>query len=76
MSREPWVKPPKPKPKPKPSDFSEEYTGRMVKVVLGDGSTVEGVVAEARKFWFKVKVAGGKTYYVNKGYVKWIEGLG
>jgi len=63
-----------PKPKPKPSDFSEEYTGRLVKVALGDGSTVEGVLVEARRFWLKLKLAGGKTVYVNKGFVKWVEG--
>jgi len=73
VSREPWVKPKPPKPKPKPSDFSEEYAGRRVRILMGDGSTVEGVLLEARRFWFKVQLSGGKTYYVNKGYVKWIE---
>jgi len=74
MSREPWVKPKPTKPKPKPSDFSEEYAGRQVRILMGDGSTVEGVLVEARRFWLKVKVQGKGVLYINKGFVKWVEG--
>ena len=56
----------------KPSDFSEEYTGKRVVLRMSDGSTVEGQLLEARKYWFKVKSNTG-VIYVNKGFVKSIE---
>jgi len=73
VSREPWVKPKPPKPKPKPSDFSEEYAGKKVEIKMHDGTAIDGVVLEARRYWFKVKGPGEKVFYVNKGFVKWIE---
>ena len=57
----------------KPSDFSEEYAGKRVVLRMSDGSTVEGQLLEARKYWFKVKDSNARLIYVNKGYVKTIE---
>jgi len=39
---------------------------------MSDGSTVEGLLLEARRYWFKVKSSTG-TVYVNKGFVKTVE---
>jgi hypothetical protein len=48
-------------------DFSHEYTGLKVKVLTTAG-VVEGVLAEASRYWFKL-AAGGGTVYVNKAHV-------
>ena len=56
----------------KPSDFSDEYTSKAVKIRLGDGSTVEGILADSTKYWFKISVRG-KTLYVNKAWVVIVE---
>jgi hypothetical protein len=48
-------------------DFSHEYTGLKVKILTTAGA-VEGVLAEASRYWFKL-VAGGGTVYVNKAHV-------
>ena len=56
----------------RPSDFSEEYSGKRVVLRMSDGSTVEGLLLEARRYWFKVKSSTG-TVYVNKGFVKTVE---
>jgi hypothetical protein len=50
-----------------PSDFSHEYTGLKVKIPTTTG-VIEGVLAEASRYWFKL-VAGGGTVYVNKARV-------
>jgi len=54
------------------SDFSEEYVGREISVRLHDGSVVKGVLVEARRYWFKVKVSG-KIVYLNKAHVVFVE---
>ncbi|MEM4570710.1 MAG: hypothetical protein QXE66_05325 [Desulfurococcaceae archaeon] len=54
-----------------PSDFSNEYVGKKVRIVLYN-SVVEGVLENASKYWFKIS-NGGKTVYVNKGWVVFIE---
>ena len=61
------------RPASRPSDFSEEYVGRQVVVTMDDGTAVEGVIVEARRYWFKVKTSEGRTVYVNKAFVKAIE---
>jgi hypothetical protein len=48
-------------------DFSHEYTGLKVKILTTAG-VIEGVIAEASRYWFKL-VAGGDTVYVNKARV-------
>jgi hypothetical protein len=50
-----------------PFDFSHEYTGLKVKVLTTAG-VVEGVLAEASRYWFKLAV-GDNTVYVNKAHV-------
>ena len=61
------------RPASRPSDFSEEYVGRQVIVTMDDGTAVEGVVVEARRYWFKARDSSGRTIYVNKAFVKAIE---
>jgi hypothetical protein len=39
----------------KPSDFSEEYAGKRVVVTMHNGLVMEGLLLEARKYWFKIK---------------------
>ena len=40
---------------------------------MDDGRAVEGVVLDARHYWFKVRTSEGRTVYVNKAFVKAIE---
>jgi len=54
-----------------PSDFSNEYVGKNVKVVLYN-SVVEGVLEKSTKYWFKIS-NGGRTVYVNKAWVVFVE---
>ena len=61
------------RPASRPSDFSEEYAGRQVVLILDDGAAVEGMIVEARRYWFKVRTSEGRTVYVNKAFVKAIE---
>jgi len=57
----------------KPSDFSEEYVGKRVVVTMHNGLVMEGLLLEARKYWFKLKDANSNVVYVNKGFVATIE---
>jgi hypothetical protein len=57
----------------KPSDFSEEYAGKRVVVTMHNGLVMEGLLLEARKYWFKLKDSSDKVVYVNKGFVATIE---
>jgi hypothetical protein len=57
----------------KPSDFSEEYAGKRVVVTMHNGLVMEGLLLEARKYWFKIKDSSDKVVYVNKGFVATIE---
>ena len=58
-------------------DFSEEYQNRKIRVVLGDGEAVEGVLVEARRYWIKLEQKAGSSIpqvlYVNKAWIKKIE---
>jgi len=47
--------------------------GRQVLLVLDDGTVVEGIIVEARRYWFKVRDLSGRTVYVNKAFVEAIE---
>jgi len=57
----------------KPSDFSDEYVNKRVVVRMHDNSEIEGLLLEARRYWFKVKDSNAGVVYVNKGYVKIVE---
>jgi len=57
----------------KPSDFSDEYVGKQVVLKLCNGSSIEGILVEARRFWFKVRDRGLSIIYVNKGFVESVE---
>lgn len=54
-----------------PSDFSDEYIGKHVRIVLYNAS-LEGVLKESTKYWFKVD-NDGRTVYVNKAWVVFVE---
>lgn len=58
----------------KPSDFSNEYIGKNVTIVLGAGNPniLKCKVESASKYWFKVTF-GNRTLYINKAYVVSIE---
>jgi hypothetical protein len=58
----------------KPSDFSNEYIGKNVTIVLGTGNPniLKCKVESASKYWFKVTI-GNRTLYINKAYVVSIE---
>jgi hypothetical protein len=58
----------------KPSDFSNEYIGKNVTIVLGAGNPniLKCKVESASKYWFKVTI-GNRTIYLNKAYVVSIE---
>jgi len=60
-------------PRQAPSDFSDEYAGRRVRISMHDGSLIEGLLLEARRYWFKVKDSNGGVVYVNKGFVRTVE---
>jgi len=57
----------------RPSDFSEEYAGKRVVVTMHNGLVMEGLLLEARKYWFKIKDSSAKVVYINKGFVATIE---
>ena len=59
----------------KHSDFSEEFTGRVVSITLVNGAVLKGTLAEARKFWLKV-IVDGKAHYINKAHVVEIAPVG
>jgi hypothetical protein len=50
------------------ADFSDEYKGCKVRVETSIGVTVEGVLVEASRYWFKVKSDKG-VVYINKAHV-------
>ena len=56
-----------------PSDFSDEYVNRRVVLRMHDGTVIEGLMLEARRFWFKIKDSSAKLIYVNKGFVVAVE---
>jgi hypothetical protein len=56
------------------NDFSEEYTGKSVTIVLGAGnpSTLKGRVEAVSRYWVKVSI-GQRVVYVNKAWIVSIE---
>jgi hypothetical protein len=50
------------------ADFSNEYINCKVRVETSIGVTVEGVLVEASRYWFKVKSDKG-VVYLNKAHV-------
>ncbi len=57
------------------ADFSDEYMGCKVRVETSIGVTVEGVLVEASRYWFKVKSDKG-VVYINKAHVVAVTPLG
>lgn len=57
---------------PERQDFSNEYLGRRVRLVLASGERVEGVLAASSKYWFKLLASEGAVY-VNKAWVVKVE---
>jgi hypothetical protein len=56
------------------NDFSGEYAGRNVTIVLGAGSPgmLKGRVEAASRYWVKVSI-GQRVVYVNKAWIVSIE---
>jgi hypothetical protein len=40
---------------------------------MHNGLVMEGLLLEARKYWFKIKDSSAKVVYINKGFVATIE---
>jgi len=56
------------------NDFSGEYAGRNVTIVLGAGNPgmLKGRVEAASRYWVKVSI-GQRVVYVNKAWIVSIE---
>jgi len=56
------------------NDFSEEYSGKNVTIVLGAGNpgVLRGRVEVASRYWVKVSI-GQRVVYVNKAWIVSIE---
>jgi hypothetical protein len=52
------------------------YLGRRVRIVYIDGSVTEGTVVRFTMYWLQVRTVDGRTLYVNKGSIKYIEEVG
>ncbi|MEM3213317.1 MAG: hypothetical protein QXX88_00325 [Metallosphaera sp.] len=61
------------KKKKPPSDFSDEYIGKKIRIILNNG-VVEGTLEKATKYWFKIN-KNNKYVYINKGWIVYIEPL-
>ena len=70
-------KPARPKRESKPSDFSNEYLGRTVVIVLAAGNpgVLRGKLEAASRYWVKL-VIGQRVLYINKAWVVSIEPVG
>jgi len=57
-----------------PGDFSHEYVGKQVTIVLGAGNpqVLKCKVERATRYWLKVTI-GARTIYLNKAYIVSIE---
>jgi hypothetical protein len=57
-----------------PGDFSHEYVGKQVTIVLGAGNpqVLKCKVERATRYWLKVTI-GARTLYLNKSYIVSIE---
>jgi hypothetical protein len=49
------------------------YLGRRVRIVYIDGTVTEGTVTRYTMYWLQVRAVDGRTLYVNKGSIKYIE---
>ena len=52
------------------------YLGRRVRIVYIDGTVTEGTVVRFTMYWLQVRAVDGRTLYVNKGSIKYIEEVG
>ena len=52
------------------------YLGRRVRVVYIDGTVTEGTVVRFTMYWLQLRTVDGRTLYVNKGSIKYIEEVG
>jgi len=59
----------------KQGDFSEEYQGQEVVVQL-QNERLMGRLEEARRYWIKlITFPEGRTYYINKAWIVYIQPL-
>jgi len=56
----------------KHSDFSEEYADSEVAIVLHNGQSIVGRIAEARRYWFKVVLNDRTILYINKAWIVYV----
>jgi hypothetical protein len=57
-----------------PGDFSHEYLGKQVTIVLGVGNpqVLKCKVEKVTRYWLKATI-GARTLYINKAYIVSIE---
>ena len=58
------------------ADFSEEYNGKLAKILVLNQPMIIGKIIETRPYWLKVELPDNKTIYINKAYIISIEPVG
>lgn len=56
-------------------DFSQEYIGRRINVVLAleNGKSLSGLAVEASKYFIKLRTDQNRYVYINKAWIATIE---
>jgi len=57
-------------------DFSEEYNGKLAKILVLNQPLFIGKIIDVRPYWIKFENSDGKTIYINKAYILTIELIG
>jgi len=58
------------------ADFSEEYNGKLAKILVLNQPLFIGKIIDVRPYWIKFENSDGKTIYINKAYILTIELIG
>jgi hypothetical protein len=58
------------------ADFSEEYNGKLAKILVLNQPLLIGKIVEVRPYWIKFENPEGKTIYINKAFIITIEPIG
>jgi hypothetical protein len=58
------------------ADFSEEYNGKLAKILVLNQPLLIGKIVEVRRYWIKFENPEGKVLYINKAFILTIEPIG
>jgi len=58
------------------ADFSEEYNGKLAKILVLNQPLLIGKIVEVRRYWIKFENPDGKTIFINKAFILTIEPIG